>query len=170
MQEDQLYQHYCQTEKKRNLNLMSFNEPPDQLRYSDKCYQECNNNSGYINIDTGRVFPISFASPSRSHSRSYIKLDENEATPLLGGSQNFTKVWFTNRSRIWLSVYVIFYVGFLSIGGVMFQTVELSAELRERQHFRDVRQGFLVKHPSVLGRFLFFIYFFIDNLPKKLFC
>lgn len=146
---------------------MPISEKPNHLTYPRKGYTEITNNNRYVSIDTNRVLPISFGCLSRCSSKRYVELDDNESTPLLNGNAKLPTKLSSSRRGIMLSVFVLFYAGFLIIGSFTFQTFEMKEELKERQLYRDVRQGFLTKYPSILGRT--FVFSFILAFPKKIF-
>lgn len=150
-EQDHLYQFYYYPEHSHKLNFMPVSEKGKHLKYPRKSYTEDNNR--YVSIDTHRVFPYSLACLSRSSSsNSYVELTDDESTPLLNGNAKLpTKLTF-GRRRIFLTLFVVFYAGFLILGSFTFRTLELDEELKERQTYRDVRQRFLTKYPSVLGR------------------
>lgn len=131
---------------------MPVSENANHLKYPRKSYTEHSNNNRYASIDTHRVLPYSLACLSRSSSNSYVELTDDESTPLLNGNSKLPKKVSSKRRGILLSIFVLFYAGFLILGSYTFRTFELSEELKERQSYRDVRQGFLLKYPSVLGR------------------
>ncbi|KAG4079964.1 hypothetical protein HA402_006276 [Bradysia odoriphaga] len=106
---------------------------------------------------------ISLPCLSRCRRRSYIELGDNESTPLLHGNATSQNKLSPNRKRILLTVFVVFYAGFLILGSLTFRTFELSVELGQRQSYRDVRQAFLMKHPSVLDDDL---EEFVENIVK----
>lgn len=132
---------------------MPVSEKPNHVTYPKKGYTEITNNNRYVSIDASRVLPISLACLPRCNSKRYVELGADESTPLLNGNAKLpTSKLSSSRRGIMLSVFVLLYVGFLILGSLTFQTFEMKEELKQRQLYRDVRQGFLMKYPSVLGR------------------
>lgn len=55
------------------------------------------------------------------------------------------------RNQIFLFFYIVFYVGYLIIGSIIFQKLEISHEQKVRDEFRVDRQDFKQKYPYVKG-------------------
>lgn len=149
-EQDHLYQFYYHPEHNHKLNFIPVSGKANHLKYPRNGYTELTNRC--VSIDTSRVLPISLACISRCSSKTYVDLSDDESTPLLNGNAKLPRKLSSNRRGIWLSIFIVFYTGFLILGSLTFRTFELKEELKERQSYRDVRQGFLVKYPSVLGR------------------
>lgn len=155
-EQEQLYQLYYQPEKSHKLGFMP--EKTNYLKYQNKSYNGQINNA-YVSIDTNRMLSISLGSLTRSSSKCYVALTDDESTPLLSRKKRSCKLTRYRKGVILLTLFILFYAGFLAVGSVTFRFFELNEELKERQYFRDVRQGFLTKYPSILGSiFVFFIF------------
>lgn len=159
-EQDQLYQYYFYPEHNHKLNFMPVSKETNNLNYPRRGYTELSGNNGYMSIDSSRVLPLPLACLSRHNSRSYIELCDNESTPLLNGNGKFTTKLALHRRRIMLSVFVLFFAAFLFLGSLMFRTLELNEELKQRDIYRDIRQGFLMKYPNILGTTQIFLLIF----------
>ncbi|XP_037029604.1 potassium channel subfamily K member 6-like isoform X1 [Bradysia coprophila] len=160
-EQGQLYQYYFYSEHNRRLNFVPIYDNNKPVRYQRNDYIERDNR--YASSETSRMFHISLPCLSRCRRRSFAELSDNESTPLLHGNGTSQKKLSPHRKRILLTVFIVFYAGFLILGSITFRTFELSVELEQRQSYRDVRQAFLMKHPSVLDDDL---EEFVENIVK----
>lgn len=147
-EQSQLYQNYFYPEPTRK-SIYQKNRSPT-LQNEDYIQSS----KGFACIGTGRILQISL--PCRR--RSYIELNDNESTSLLDGNVTLQKKFLPNRKNVLLSVFILFYIGFLILGSFTFRTFELNVELEERESYLSVRQAFLLKHPNVLGTILLHFY------------
>lgn len=154
-----LYQFYCFPEQGHKFNFEPAPEKAHHLKYQRKNYTELSNADKFASIDTKRLLPISLSCLSRCRRQSYVELDVDVSTPLLNGNATLKSRLSSKRRGILLSIFIVFYVGFLLLGSLTFRTCEMGEELKEQQLYRNVREGFLMKYPSVLGRNFFFIIF-----------
>lgn len=147
MEEQQLlYQFYYLPEQNQKHNFVPAHEKSNLLQHHRKHYTELGG------VNTNRVLPISLACLSRCSSKSYVEISDNESTPLLNCNANLRKKLSTKGRRVLLLMFVLFYVVFLILGSFTFRTFEMTEELKERQLYQDVREGFVMKYPNVLGR------------------
>lgn len=58
----------------------------------------------------------------------------------------------SKKGDIWFSIYLLFYISYLVLGSVAFQSMEVNTEIMMRQNFRDARQTFLQKYSNVMGK------------------
>lgn len=166
-EQDLLYQFYYQPETNHKFNFFPSSEKSNNLKHTLNCYKEQSNNNRYgTAADTNRMHSISLASLSCCSSKSYIEINDDESTPLLNGGSKLPRKLSANRRWIMLLIFIFFYAVFLIAGSLTFTKLELNEELKERQYFRDVRQGFLMKYPSILGRIFFLFIFSNLRLPK----
>lgn len=56
------------------------------------------------------------------------------------------------KGKIWLGFYIIAYLVFLILGGLIFQYLELPTEHVSRENFRVIRSEFLNKYPDMKGK------------------
>lgn len=86
-------------------------------------------------------------------SKPYI----SESEPLLNRGFQYSDYLYGEpvsryrRSQIFLFFYIVFYVGYLIIGSICFQKLEVGVEQNIRKEFQDVRRKFLEDNPSVKG-------------------
>lgn len=79
----------------------------------------------------------------------------DDRTPLLPGRRHtpLHHLWLgIRRSHFFLLAYLFFYVAYLSLGALVFVTMEQPAELRHRLEYRNLLDEFIRKHPSISGR------------------
>lgn len=152
-EQNQLYQFYYYPEHELNFNS-SVSEPVTKFKYSREDYTEIPDSSQYVTIDVNQVRPISLTClPPCGSRRSLVESGNDETTPLLNnGNATLANKFFAHRKGLLLTVFILFYGGFLILGSITFSTFELSEELNERQKYLDVRQAFSMKYPTILGR------------------
>lgn len=103
------------------------------------------------------------------HDMASFKSKTSERTPLLMSSDEINAQLQKDqikkshkRGHICFGVFVLLYVIYLMFGSITFQSLEIDEELKMRTGFRDVRQIFLQKYPSILGSVSFVYIFFIS--------
>lgn len=144
-EQGQLYQFYYYPERDHKLNFMPISKSYKSLSYPSKDYTDLRNTARFVNP----VRPLSFTCLSRCRSnRSFVA---DESTPLLNANSKLPSTFSSNRRGILLSVFVVFYAGYLILGSITFRTFEMSEELKERQSYVDMRKAFSLKYPNVLG-------------------
>lgn len=82
-----------------------------------------------------------------------------ESEPLLNRSYNLSDYMYGEpvavtsyrRSQLFLFFYIVFYAGYLIVGSICFQKLEVGVEQSIRSDFQAVRHKFLVDNPGVTG-------------------
>lgn len=59
----------------------------------------------------------------------------------------------TRKENIWLTLYILLYVGYLCIGSVFFELLESGIEQDMRSSYRSSKAVFLAKYPEVQGKY-----------------
>lgn len=70
----------------------------------------------------------------------------------------------SKKGDIWFSIYLMFYISYLVLGSVAFQSMEVNTEVVMRQNFRDARATFLQKYSNVMGKCLNMFLFHQQNI------
>lgn len=102
--------------------------------------------------------------PNLKHSSNSLfkRQTYSESEPLLGGGGGYRRQRYLcgeriqltiyKRTQIFLFFYIVLYVGYLILGSICFQKLEIATEQAVRDEFRDVRKSFLEEHSDVKGK------------------
>ncbi|XP_073835726.1 potassium channel subfamily K member 6-like isoform X1 [Musca autumnalis] len=81
---------------------------------------------------------------------TYQESDDGTTARLVPGSPNeCCPARWHGKERILLAAFVVFYIGFLAMGAVLFRNIEHPVELEERAAITALRDGFLQKYPQI---------------------
>lgn len=114
-------------------------------------------------IETEKLFQKSLPNLKPSYGSIYppSKSYQSESEPLLSHGFYHSDYLYGEaigeeespyrRSQVFLFFYIVFYVGYLIIGSICFQKLEVGVEKSIRLEFQEVRRKFLADNPSVKG-------------------
>lgn len=140
----------------------------DRRNYSDQSSGENVSTYQYVNGDEARRAEHNLLTqhslPNLKNSGHGIndglntKKKYSESDPLLGSSRHYGSINSApgqsryRRTQIFLFFYIVFFVGYLIVGSLCFQRLERDTEMEVRKDFREARENFLEKHPSISGK------------------